>query len=53
MDFITKKVFENQVDGIKKSVGLGDDDKEEEDPDKKEEKLKGKAREKAEAVRWV
>lgn len=52
MDFIAKKVFDNQVDGLKKSVGFGDEEENEEDKEKdKEEKKKGRAQEVAEAVR--
>ena len=53
MDFIAKKMFDSQVDGFKKSVGLGDDDdkkKDEDDPEARKEKLKGQAAEKREAV---
>jgi hypothetical protein len=49
MDFIAKKMFDGQVDGLKKSV-FGDEEEEKEDPNKKDEKKKSKAQADAEAV---
>ncbi len=51
MGFLAKKMFDNQVDGLKKSGGQGDD--EEEDEKTSDEKKKGRAQEKADQVPCV